>query len=151
MCFIFYLNSSADRSGMLSFSPFHFAIFFLGHSAAFVSVCLGIGILSLLDFYLVFCLFPTSLSHLLFSFILFLLFLLLLYSYFALWFNTPTQLYFSSVASLLLYFLIPFSLMLLSPASFPLYYSQPVEQGSADLKPVDQIDSSINKVLLKHS
>lgn len=68
VCFILYLNSSADRSEMLSFSPLHLATYFLGHQLP-LSLHLSAlnSISSLPAFYLVCCLFPLSLSHL-FSF-----------------------------------------------------------------------------------
>lgn len=37
VCFILYLNFIVDRVVTLLFSPLHFAVWFLGHSAAFVS------------------------------------------------------------------------------------------------------------------
>lgn len=71
-------------------------------------------------YYLIFLFyfFPMSLSYLLFPLILFLLFLLFLYSY--LLFDLIPQLNCILVLWLLFYFLIPFSLMLISTALFPL-------------------------------
>lgn len=117
--------------------PFLILHLFLAHSVAFVYVYLGIGILLLLDFYMVFLSFQYPFLISFFP----LLILQFPYSFFFFKFNTLTQLYFSSMASLLL----PYSIFI----SFVLFSA--CRTGISRLKAYGHINSSINNVLLKHS